>query len=503
MKKRFLGLLVLVIFTMVTASAQVVYVNINATGNNDGTSWADAYFDLNTALVNTDSNAQIWIAAGFYTRFSKDESFIIDDNESLYGGFAGTETSLDQRDFSLNETILSGDVDLNDEGNASSENYSMLNNAEHIIKVTSDGHVIIDGIHIVGAYSTTAAGGGILVDGSILDSLTVQNCRIRDNISFNRAALLYYSRKSNSVLNFFNNYVENNINVGTSGFAIEFRMINLANNCKANIVNNLFRNNINANTSRGASCGRFTNLASNGILDVHFLNNTIIDNPQGEDPLIPSPFAYESVGLTETNIYINNNIYFQNSGTTNVMALSLGSASDFTIHTDQSFENIQDFPSVDLLTNTHVVNSSPFVNYALNDFTPISAFQTTGNYQAYLNSYPSYDIAGNPRTTSDNQIGIGAFQAIPTVSTSQFYADNNIKCFPNPTDGEVGVNIGDEYDDLKLMVVDAMGRNVIEEKVVDNSKAFSFDLSNQKSGVYFVQLYSGMQMIKNSILIKK
>ena len=86
------------------------YVNVNATGNNDGSNWTDAYTDLNIALANAVNDDEIWIAAGTYkpATSSRTTYYTIDkENIKIYGGFAGTETKLSDRVFGMNETILS------------------------------------------------------------------------------------------------------------------------------------------------------------------------------------------------------------------------------------------------------------------------------------------------------------------------------------------------------------------------------------------------------------
>ncbi|MDZ7832936.1 MAG: choice-of-anchor Q domain-containing protein [Desulfobacterales bacterium] len=122
-----------------------VYVDTDASGANDGTSWANAYICLQDALdkANADDNAgidyEIWVAEGVYypdedskstfkehTNDSPGEYFRLGgyaaedpedlefDNVKLYGGFAGGETAIDQRDWEENLTVLSGDIEQND-----------------------------------------------------------------------------------------------------------------------------------------------------------------------------------------------------------------------------------------------------------------------------------------------------------------------------------------------------------------------------------------------------
>ena len=103
----------------------------------------------------------LWLSAGTYypsDGSDRDASFsIISDGIKIYGGFAGTETELSQRDWLTNLTVLSGDIGLiSDFSDNRYKVLSVLGSAENTID-----KLLIDGLVIEG--NSNSNGGGMRI----------------------------------------------------------------------------------------------------------------------------------------------------------------------------------------------------------------------------------------------------------------------------------------------------------------------------------------------------
>ena len=157
----------------------------------DGNTWATAYGNLQTALTAATTGIEVWVAKGTYkptATTTRTIYFNVPSGVTVYGGFAGTETSLTSRDFRTNISILSGDI-----GTLNLE----TDNSYHVVVFNGSGsNTILDGFTISGgnanfdskrAFSLTTTittttietGGGILVQNAGMPTIT--NCMVINN----------------------------------------------------------------------------------------------------------------------------------------------------------------------------------------------------------------------------------------------------------------------------------------------------------------------------------
>ncbi|MEL7001364.1 MAG: choice-of-anchor Q domain-containing protein [Bacteroidota bacterium] len=126
------------------SASNIIYVNKDVlTGNQDGSSWGDAYSSLSTALNSADFGDVLWVAEGTYnlpTSADRYESFVLRDGISIYGGFTGTEMFFNDRNPSVNITTLSGDIGMPN---------NISDNTFHVVRIQDvDAYAVLDGVNI-------------------------------------------------------------------------------------------------------------------------------------------------------------------------------------------------------------------------------------------------------------------------------------------------------------------------------------------------------------------
>ncbi len=366
---------------------RIIYVNQNATGNNDGTSWSNAYTDLSSALEAAGANNEVWVAQGTYfptTDGDREQSFVIADGAEVYGGFAGTETERSQRDVLNNQVTLSGDIGV--QGDRADNSYNVVLIQNNPFPTVLDGFTILDGQADGGSFNefnTFSRGAGIHIDNS--SDVNLSNLIIANNLADNGGGGIY-QRSSNSNLNniaFLNNIDEDiSITDDDSGGAFE------SVDSTGTVTNSLFVNNqaqegsavyISSSEERfNITNSTFVGNAANtgtiyvsGDIPVNIENSIFASNPTSDNSI---------VGGEQESITINNSIVqggFNGTG-----------------------ENIIDADPLFVDFNNN--------NYSLQEGSP--AIDAGNN--AVIEGINT-DLVGNPRITNDT-VDIGAYELVLT-----------------------------------------------------------------------------------------
>jgi len=162
---RNLTVLVVMIYLAGAAAGQI-YVDADATGNNDGSSWVHAYNDLQDALTAVGPGDEIRVAQGTYHPASivdPNATFQLINAVSLMGGYAGSgEPDPDARDVEQYETILSGDLMGNDLPVADPSDLpdepTRADNSYHVVTGSgTDETAVIDGFTITAGNANGAS----------------------------------------------------------------------------------------------------------------------------------------------------------------------------------------------------------------------------------------------------------------------------------------------------------------------------------------------------------
>jgi hypothetical protein len=263
-------------------NAQTIYVKSDALGANDGTTWENAFTDFSEALDSAFDGAELWVAGGVYhpggSSPDVNSVFAVRQSISIYGGFAGTEVNLEDREPSVNLTVLSGDINEDDIDGDFTTNRS--DNTRHVLYVDSLlGLVIIDGFTIKGGQTTDVstlplylrAGGGIYG----LSPVDVFNCRFIGNFARSGAGIFLTEGASNSSIISSVFYNNKNTDQGAGIYMLNLSDIVILNcsftdnqtargavypnNCRNVRVDNCFFQNNKNTTSNGGALFSFQN----------------------------------------------------------------------------------------------------------------------------------------------------------------------------------------------------------------------------------------------------
>ena len=288
----------------------VIYVNANTPNDDDGSSWDNAFVSLQRALELAERcpvATEVWVAAGtyysddspFHTAGDKSETFVLKNNLAIYGGFAGGETDLSERDIESNSSILSGDIGTAGDGNDNS--YHLVYNNGGGINATA----VLEGLTITAGNADglgdDGKGAGMFNKSA---SPTIRHCKFDGNNADIGGGGMYVTNASPTLDTC--TFVDNHANVGGGVYNLSLASPSMTGclfegNSATDHGGGLFNNNtllpsvtgcmFDGNTA-GQNGGGIHNIgASYAITNSVFLNNTAgegaaIANQAGADPTI-------------------------------------------------------------------------------------------------------------------------------------------------------------------------------------------------------------------------
>jgi len=179
-----------------------LFVNQNAGGANDGSSWPNAFVNLTVAITKAkeqvDSGAvavEVWVAKGTYFPTvpgvgKRSDSFRLLSGVGFYGGFSGTESTRAARSLAVNPTVLSGDFTQND---GVPQGPGQGDNSFHVVDASSvnstavlDGFVVTAGRADEPQVPQFQRGGGLFI---VNGSPVIRNCTFQENSALQGGAI--------------------------------------------------------------------------------------------------------------------------------------------------------------------------------------------------------------------------------------------------------------------------------------------------------------------------
>ncbi len=183
MKVKALALAWTCLLLTIPCSADIIYVKQGGTGT--GTSWADAYGDLQDGLDDAGSGDEIWVSAGtYYPTYdyglgigNRGKHFRMINGVAIYGGFPPGGDMFESRDPNQFKTILSGDI-----GTVSDNSDNCYHVFYHPSGTNMDTTAILDGFTITAGNADDASphhrGGGMY---NLSSNPTVTSCTFTGN----------------------------------------------------------------------------------------------------------------------------------------------------------------------------------------------------------------------------------------------------------------------------------------------------------------------------------
>lgn len=497
------------------------YVKATATGTGDGSSWTNAFTDLQHAIDVAQPGDIICVAAGTYLpTFRHDgdslrhSTFYIDSDITLLGGFSGepgTEGSMEGRDPVVHATILSGDLGLSGDTSDNAFHVVFIDHVSDTMHL--DGFIITDGNNF-GAEGFGTYGAGIFLDAEAgRCSPVIANCVIRDNHADQGGAgiMIYAGSTGVSFATFSNCKILRNVAGGGGGIQ---GLVDGEGILNPAIVNCYLQGNV-ARTAQGSAISLIVHSATSVVQMINtvvtgnhattssafdiFLTGTGLAQPN----IINSVFAgnnngslrVSSIGTVNSLITVRNSIFWGNGfghGLTTNNATADVSYSIFQFGIDGT-NNLSADP---LFVHQPSATSTPHTDgdVHLQPGSPAIEAGDNGAVPALIN----IDADGLPRFIDSNTglaggiVDIGAFeyqQAITSITPIFKTMDWNV--FPNPSISNISITMPRNDSNTHLSIWNTNGESVYSEDSDAGMNTQHVNVSGLAPGMYVVTVTAG------------
>ncbi len=510
----------------------IIYVDVSSSGgNNTGQNWDNAFTSLQSALDIAIPGLQIWVAKGIYkpsssydlTNTSRYYHFRLKEGVEIYGGFAGTETSVEQRinfgSGETNETILSGDLNGDDNFDIENGGYQGTtgdDNCYHVLYhpngLNLTSATVFDGFTVKGGNANGASdphnkAGGLFLYSS---SPTIRNVIFESNVADNLGGAVYIYNFSSV---FDNISFVNNISGGGGGMYISYASPLISNaiftgntsaadggalstHSSSPIITNAIFSDNTATNNGGAIIFYSSSVQFNATIN----NVSLSDNQAG---ISGGAIRFASNNAAST-LNLNNCIVWDNTATTSGNELSLVSTGTTTLNYSCYKNQTNDVEVLNgtlLTTNFNITSDPLFVDAAGGDYSIQGASPCVNTGNNTYNSLP-VDIRGETRI-QNTTIDMGAYEW--TDGTDPYWNGTIIYVDVSSSGGN---NTGQNWDNAFTSLQSALdiaipGLQIWVAKGIYKPSS-SYDLTNTSRYYHFrlkegVEIYGGFAGTETSV----
>ena len=455
-------------------------------------------------IDNSSDGDEIWVAAGTYRPenrllSSSDVAFILKKNVKIYGGFAGNETTLIQRNVINNPTILDGYYP------------ALIFNGQVILPAVNAHHVVIS----VGDVGDACLNGFTIQRGRAngSGSITVNGY----NVTRGEGGGIYLANNSFPELKYLT--VINNESIGNGG---GIYINNTASN-SLKITNVIVRNNNSIGNSSGG--GIYCKTPISVLTNVEVSNNFAFNN--GGGIYFNSDFILTNVTIAGNDAMYGGGIYrvgnsysIRNSIITGNTAIDITNPDAYNIINNNCYYSLVGGVTSSTVNFNHDENADPkFVdknngNYRLQWSSPCIQMGSM-SYWGYTINSPvlvtpdAVDLDGNFRFFCYpiqpgiyfNLIDMGAYQyeSLPPVFSppiqkntdnrrainDQFLKESELELsiFPNPANDRITI-LSEDIAVQKVELYNLQGQLIKNVQLNDNT----MDISSLSAGMYSLRI---------------